>query len=181
MWLLELMQGSWKRRMASSGMLRHVALKETDVSEELSASFIRVTRNDELGTKLTTTGNQGTLRASVPVVSFVPSSSILVTLMNEALSSSETLVLTSAIRRNIPEDAFLHSNHRENHKTYILGRAFHDSRVSLKMNFYLPRCLVCFLVSFWLMPEYPFPFPYSNVRYSIFLLQWNLPSAAGGS
>jgi hypothetical protein len=36
--------------MASSGMLRRVALVRTDVSEELSASFIRVTRFCELGT-----------------------------------------------------------------------------------------------------------------------------------
>jgi hypothetical protein len=38
--------------MASSGMLRRVALIRTDVSEEPSASFIRVTRIDELGTTL---------------------------------------------------------------------------------------------------------------------------------
>jgi hypothetical protein len=31
-------------RMASSGMLRRVAVVRTDVSEELSASFIKVTR-----------------------------------------------------------------------------------------------------------------------------------------
>jgi hypothetical protein len=37
-------------RMASSGMLRRVALVRTDVSEELSASIIRVTRIGELGT-----------------------------------------------------------------------------------------------------------------------------------
>jgi hypothetical protein len=38
--------------MASSGMLRHVSLVRTDVSEELSSSFIRVTRISELGTTL---------------------------------------------------------------------------------------------------------------------------------
>jgi hypothetical protein len=36
--------------MASSGMLRCVALVSTDVLEELSASFIRVTGIGELGT-----------------------------------------------------------------------------------------------------------------------------------
>jgi hypothetical protein len=39
-----------RRRMASSGMLRRVTLVRTDVSEELSACFIRVARIGELGT-----------------------------------------------------------------------------------------------------------------------------------
>jgi hypothetical protein len=44
--------------MASSGMLRRVALVRTDVSEELSASFIRVTAIGELGTALALTRNR---------------------------------------------------------------------------------------------------------------------------
>jgi hypothetical protein len=49
------------RRMASSGMLRRVALVRTDVSEELSAS-IRVTRIGELGTTIAVTSNRRTLQ-----------------------------------------------------------------------------------------------------------------------
>jgi hypothetical protein len=72
----------------------------TEVSEELSASFIRVTRIDELGTSLAVTSNRRTLRRSAKslrcarrllvTARVVSSSSILVTLMKEALSSSET-------------------------------------------------------------------------------------------
>jgi hypothetical protein len=48
--------------MASSGMLRRVALVRTDVSEESSATFIRVTRIGELGTTLAVTNKRRTLR-----------------------------------------------------------------------------------------------------------------------
>jgi hypothetical protein len=41
-------------------MLRRVALVRTDVSEELSASFIWVTRIGELGTTLAVTSNRNT-------------------------------------------------------------------------------------------------------------------------
>jgi hypothetical protein len=51
-------------RMASSWMLRRVALVGTDVSEELSASFIRVTRIGELGTTLAVISNRRTLSIS---------------------------------------------------------------------------------------------------------------------
>jgi hypothetical protein len=45
--------------MASSAMLHRVVLVRTDVSEELSASIIRVTRIGELGT-LAVTSNRRT-------------------------------------------------------------------------------------------------------------------------
>jgi hypothetical protein len=48
--------------MPSSGMLRRVALVSTGVSEELSNSFIGVTRIGELGTTLAVTSNRRTLR-----------------------------------------------------------------------------------------------------------------------
>jgi hypothetical protein len=48
--------------MASSGMLRRVALVRAEVSEELSASFPRVTRIGELGATLAVTSNRRTLR-----------------------------------------------------------------------------------------------------------------------
>jgi hypothetical protein len=82
-------------------MLRRVALVITDVSEELRASFMKGTR---IG------------------------SAILVTLMIEALRSSETSVLIRVTRRNIPEDPILHSHRRENLKSYMDSMCFLCSR-----------------------------------------------------
>jgi hypothetical protein len=90
--------------MASFGMLRRVALVRTDVSQELSASLIRMTRIGFLRTTLVTAG-------------LVSSSPILLTLLKEALSSSETSVFTRATRCNIPEDAILQNHRLENLKS----------------------------------------------------------------
>jgi hypothetical protein len=93
-----------------SGMLRRVALVRTDVSEESSTSFIRVTRFGE--------------HRLLVVASVVPSSPIHVTLMKEALGSSETSALTRSTRCNIPEDTILCSHCRENLKSFILQFSF---------------------------------------------------------
>jgi hypothetical protein len=92
----------------SSGMLRRVALIRTDVSEKLSASFI----SDLVFLR--------SVRRLPVTASVFSSSQILITRMKEALSSSETSVLTTATRCNIPEDTVLHNHRRENLKFYIV-------------------------------------------------------------
>jgi hypothetical protein len=79
--------------MVPSGMLRRVALVRINVSEELRASFIRVTSR---------------LCQLLVTACDVPCSLILVPLMEVALCSSETSVLITATRSNIPEDTILH-------------------------------------------------------------------------
>jgi hypothetical protein len=81
--------------MPSYGMSLRVALVRTDVSEESSS-----------------------VRRLLVIANF-PSSPTLVTLLMEVLISFEASVLTRSTRRNIPEDAILHSRRRESLKSYI--------------------------------------------------------------
>jgi hypothetical protein len=106
--------------MAYSGILRHVALVRTDVSEEISASIIRVTRIGELGTSVLTRATQRN----------IPEDGILHRHRRENLKSYIALSgWTLKQRRNvspvkyemrfyIPEDDILHSHRRENLKSY---------------------------------------------------------------
>jgi hypothetical protein len=54
-------------------MLRRVALVRIDVSEELNASFLRVTRIGELGTTLAVTSNGRTLRRNIACITRIQS------------------------------------------------------------------------------------------------------------
>jgi hypothetical protein len=65
--------------------------------------------------------------------------------MKEALSSSETSVLTRATRRNIAEDDILHSHRLENLKSYIALTGWtlkwrrNVSTVKYELGFYIPE------------------------------------------
>jgi hypothetical protein len=103
-------------------MLRHVALVIIDVSKEHIASIIRVTRIGEQDLGISSQ------RASLAsYCSVVPSSPILVTLMMEAIRSSETSVLKWATLRIIPEHGILHGHRREDLKCYKALTGWLDS------------------------------------------------------
>jgi hypothetical protein len=81
--------------MASAGVLRRVALVKTDVSEEPSASFIRVTRIGELGTKLAVTSN----RRTWPCVTGVPNMHVMhvIPVLSVTASSCDFYIMASPV------------------------------------------------------------------------------------
>jgi hypothetical protein len=109
--------------------------KNRHISEQCSASIIRMTRIGELGTTSAVTSNRHTLRRNTKLyyskayrntmlyystvflhsvrqllvtANVVPSSLIYVSLMMGALHFSRMLVLTRGTQRNIPEDSVLY-------------------------------------------------------------------------
>jgi hypothetical protein len=93
-----------------------VAFVRTAVSEEGSASIVRVTRVGAVGT---TCFPLHSFRRLLVTVNVVLSSLVLVDLVMEALRFSETSILSNATRHNISEDGIPHSRRRENLKSYI--------------------------------------------------------------
>jgi hypothetical protein len=74
-------------------MLRRVALVRTDISEELSVCFIRVTRIGELGTTVAVTNNRRGVPQLLVTANVIPGLLNVLTLMMEATCYSETSVL----------------------------------------------------------------------------------------
>jgi hypothetical protein len=84
--------------MPSSGMLRRVALVRTEVSEELSAYIIRVTRIGELET-LAVTSNRRTLRRTTRLLEYTNKRELMhFSSLNPNLAVSRKRALTSSRR-----------------------------------------------------------------------------------
>jgi hypothetical protein len=90
-------------------MSRRVAIVKTDISEERIASIIR--KEDEILCHIVFLDSVFRLIVTGNVAS---SSSILFTLMMEAIRSSEMWVLTRTTQRIIPENVILHIHRGEN-------------------------------------------------------------------
>jgi hypothetical protein len=104
-WVDEQLKSSYSLKVRSFGMLRRVALVRTDVSEKKYRLHHKCDKNEPATNKVSSNYQPNFLLSVLQLLvtaNVVPSSPILVTLIKEALSSSETSVLTRAVRRHIP-------------------------------------------------------------------------------
>jgi hypothetical protein len=89
-------------------------------------------------------------RVDRDIANGVPCSLILLTLMMDAVRSSEMSVLTRATWRHIPEDSILHSHRCDNLKSYIVLNIYLIYKLSILyvdyLYFYANYCYVIFRV-----------------------------------
>jgi hypothetical protein len=115
--------------MPSSGMVLHLALARTVVSEEHSAFIIRI-RINEIGTSLAATSNRLTLIVFIRsmrrllVMAKVPSSPILVTLIMEALRFPKRPFLQEPHGAASKKTAFFMSNNRIYFRKVLIFQVF---------------------------------------------------------
>jgi hypothetical protein len=84
--------------MASSGLLRRVALVRTDVSKENISSVMKVTRIGELGTLLAVISNRGRLRSNTKWAKWAQ---FLQEQQNSAYQKTEFFIVTTVRTSNL--------------------------------------------------------------------------------
>jgi hypothetical protein len=110
--------------MPFSVMLRRVALVRTDVSEEHSASIIRVRRFGELGITLAVTSNRRTLRSFTMYsnISYVPPKLRLLQETHGLTSQKTEFFIVTAVKTSNLTTTLLGPLEKANHNHWTTGR-----------------------------------------------------------